>query len=537
MNSLAKLLSAFLAAAAIASCVRFDNSEIKSELSDIRDRLTALEEKAGGDVSGLWEIVNALSNSVTINSVSETDDGWVLRFSDGRVATLGKAGAAGTPALGAKQDTDGVYYWTLDGQWLLGEDGKKLPVTGSDGAPGVAPQLKIDEGLWYLSTDGGNTWTMLGKATGEDGDAFFKEVTWDDESVYVTMADGSSFELPRGFGLVASIAVIPDYIDGTVKAGTGPFTIRFKVAPESAAESILRLSIDCFTLSAVYMLTKGAEAGELTSLPIHEMEAADGILTIVTDGYGLAGEFAGGTLGVCASLFISDGASLSVNTGYFPLRPSNEYLGHKYVDLGLESGNKFANANFGAAGPEDTGVYIAWGEREAKEDYSWNSYLWCNGTESTITKYNDTDGLASFGDNAYTDDVVRQEWGGEWRTPTREDWEELMDGSKFKWVWTSRNGKSGYEVTSRNDDYAGQSLFLPATGALTGAELQDKNAGYYWSSTRSTSPSSACGLYVSSDKFYLGDMFRSSGFAIRPVLGKYEKQEIKSRRRQAACGI
>ena len=520
----ARILLALAIAAAAAACVKFDDSGIQSELSDIKSRLSALEQKANTDIAGLWEIVNALKGGITISSIGETDDAWIILFSNGKTATLSKGGAGSTPVVGVKQDTDGIYYWTLHGQWMLDSDGKKLPVSGT---PGQSPQLKIEGGDWYVSTDGGKTWTKLGKATGEDGDAFFKDVTWDDDYVYLTLSNGTKIKLLRGAGLVASIAAIPDYSDGSVKAGTGLFTIRFKVEPESAAKDLLHLDAKCFKLSAAYTQTKAAE-GELITLPVHKRDVEDGILTITTTGEDLAPEFTSNKMGVSAALFISDGASLAVNSGYFPLYPKNEYKGHGYVDLGLESGTKFADTNLGAENPWEPGNYYAWGELKPKDTYDWSTYQWCDGTENNITKYNKTDGLKSFADDAYNDDVVRQEWGGEWRTPTDEDWRELMDASKFKWTWTINSGTYGYEVTSKMPGHEGKSIFLPITGFRDGIQQSGKTVGRYWSSSLSSKDHrQAANFYTSSTIYGVGSEERHLGMAIRPVIGKYEAKSIK----------
>ncbi len=517
---IARFILVLCAATAAAACMKFDDSEIQSELSGIKSRLSALEQKANTDIAGLWEIVNALKGGITISSVSETDDAWIIQFSNGKTATLSKGGAGSTPVVGVKQDTDGIYYWTLHGQWMLDSGGNKLPVSGT---PGQSPQLKIEGGDWYVSTDGGKTWTKLGKATGEDGDAFFKDVTWDDDYVYLTLSNGTKIKLLRGAGLVASIAVIPDYSDGAVKAGTGLFTIRFKAEPESAAEDLLHLDAKCFKLSAAYTQTKAAE-GELITLPVHKRDVEDGILTITTTGEDLASEFASNKMGVSAALFISDGVSLSVSSGYFPLYPKNEYNGHGYVDLGLESGNKFADTNLGAENPWEPGNYYAWGELEPKKDYSWATYKWCDGTEDHMTKYNETDGLKSFADDNYKDDVARQEWGGEWHTPTQEDWLELWDKSKFDWTWTSKNGSKGYEIKSKKPGYEGSSIFLPAAGYMLGTQLFDVGEMCtYWSSTLYAKNPTGGAIAGSVDAMAI----RYAGLAIRPVLGKYVPKSVK----------
>ena len=78
--------------------------------------------------------------------------------------------------------------------------------------------------------------------------------------------------------------------------------------------------------------------------------------------------------------------------------------GHNYVDLGLPSGKKWATCNVGADSPIAYGNYYAWGEITPKETYDWSNYLWCNGEESTITKYSDNpnEGYNGFTDNLRT---------------------------------------------------------------------------------------------------------------------------------------
>ena len=117
-----------------------------------------------------------------------------------------------------KKDADGIYYWTLNGEWLLDDAGSKIKAEGADGSDGtngsngtdgITPKLKIEEGYWYVSYDNGTSWTKLGKATGadgsdgldgvngEDGDNIFSSVTQDDEYVYFNLADGTIITLAK----------------------------------------------------------------------------------------------------------------------------------------------------------------------------------------------------------------------------------------------------------------------------------------------------------------------------------------------------
>lgn len=197
----------------LGSC-SYDDDKIWESVDDLGDRVTRLEDQlanANKDLEALHTIVNALQNSVTVTSVTPTADGYEILFSDGKKATIanGKNGTS-APTVGVRPDSDGNYYWTLDGEWLLA-DGQKVRANGLDGkdgkdgidggAAGIAPQLRIGatSGEWEISTDGGNTWTSTGvKAQGSDGDSFFSGVdTSDPACVVFTLADGTELRLSR----------------------------------------------------------------------------------------------------------------------------------------------------------------------------------------------------------------------------------------------------------------------------------------------------------------------------------------------------
>ncbi len=152
------------------------------------------------------------------------------------------------------------------------------------------------------------------------------------------------------------------------------------------------------------------------------------------------------------------------------------------VDLGLPSGILWADMNLGAARPEEAGYYYAWAETEPKTNYSWGTYKWCMGTETTLTKYcSDPEyGYQGFvdyrSDLEMEDNVLWEEFGSytSWSLPGSDNWEELYD--ECDWEWTTQNGRDGYKITSKNN---GNSIFLPAAGVKAGTTLIDR--GGYWS--------------------------------------------------------
>ena len=187
---------------------------------------------------------------------------------------------------------------------------------------------------------------------------------------------------------------------------------------------------------------------------------------------------------------------------------------HDYVDLGLPSGRLWATCNVGAETPEEYGYYFAWGETQPKEYYDWNTYQYCNGYYNTLTKYcnNPYYGYNGFTDNLTTllpeDDAATTNWGLDWRMPTGEEWQELIENTTS--TWTTQNGIGGRLFTSSN----GNSMFLPAAGNYWEypGDMCD-----YWSSTLDPDNPSNAWNYSFDMAYISEDGNRFAGLSVRPV--------------------
>lgn len=223
-----KLLTLVVVAISIAlSSCKYDDDDLWSSVHGLEDRVAKLEElckQMNTNIVSLQAIVNVLQESDYITGVAPVmqggkEVGYIITFSKSNPITIyhGKDGQDGedgtdgndgtTPSIGVKQDTNGIYYWTLNGEWLTDDQGEKIKAEGvdgndgTDGDDGVTPKFKIENEYWYISYNNGESWEQLGKATGGEsagGDSMFTDIDYKTSTDYVifTLADGTQIKLP-----------------------------------------------------------------------------------------------------------------------------------------------------------------------------------------------------------------------------------------------------------------------------------------------------------------------------------------------------
>ena len=135
MKKIFTLLMIAMVGFALTGC----RQRIWDELDELDNRVTALEEiaqKMNSDIAAIQTILNAIQNNVFVTDVIKTPEGYTIQFSDGTSAVISNGtDGSNAPVISIKQDTDGNYYWTINGEWLI-VDGERVRANGHDGMDG-----------------------------------------------------------------------------------------------------------------------------------------------------------------------------------------------------------------------------------------------------------------------------------------------------------------------------------------------------------------------------------------------------------------
>jgi hypothetical protein len=198
-----------------AGCQKYNDSGVWDELYNQSLRIAALEAwqtTVNNNISGLQNIVAALQDNDYVTRVetftNPAPGGYYIHFTKSPLATIwngangadgepGQDGANGadglTPQIGVKEE-GGVYYWTLNGAWLLDDSGKKIPVTGpkgdkgDTGNDGATPQVATgSNGNWYICPTGDCPADDVSEAAG-----------WEDTGTKATGNDSATLQVAIG---------------------------------------------------------------------------------------------------------------------------------------------------------------------------------------------------------------------------------------------------------------------------------------------------------------------------------------------------
>ena len=222
MKTIMTVLSLACLSLSMNSCMKSDIDDIRKELQEHEKRLTLLEAWQTETNTNIQALQTLLSTTDYITEVTPVmkngvEVGFTISFLNTPSITIYHGTNGDTPQISVTQGEDDNWYWTLNGELLTDAQDNPIKANGIDGDSAPLPQLATgtnltDKGITtdsqnnaivadaiYLSVDGGKTWTRV---NGEDGDRFFENVdTTNDDYIIFTLADGSTFQVPRYTGI------------------------------------------------------------------------------------------------------------------------------------------------------------------------------------------------------------------------------------------------------------------------------------------------------------------------------------------------
>ncbi|MGN0195220.1 MAG: fimbrillin family protein [Candidatus Cryptobacteroides sp.] len=162
------------------------------------------------------------------------------------------------------------------------------------------------------------------------------------------------------------------------------------------------------------------------------------------------------------------------------------------------------------------GYWIMWGVNEVTSSVGNNAYTNYNNAFTDGTKPKELPaGYDYSGDPKY--DAARNLWGGQWRTPTIAEWNELYAACTYEYLSDSNSVRFTSKTT-------GNTITLVYAGFNNGQAPAQTNRGYYWSSTSGESniaKANSTLFYESTGRPSVNtNADRYTGLPVRPVFTK-----------------
>ena len=208
----------------VCACVLYscaDLSQLESDVEDVRQEiaeLTAECEAINSRIEYLQQLVQQIRSRETITGVTEIKDvygqviGYTITFKNAETITFYLPVITDTPStapvISVVEDEDGMW-WVMNGEYILDAKGNKVPVgIGSD-----SPRLKVEGEDWFVSLDGGKTWTEV-PALSDAGGAGVEAVVDGKDEVTFVLTDGTVLTVPKFMAATLDISYNRNIVQG-----------------------------------------------------------------------------------------------------------------------------------------------------------------------------------------------------------------------------------------------------------------------------------------------------------------------------------
>lgn len=266
-----------------------DTTDLERDINSLKDRVEDYEaqvQKLNDDMNIIRVL---LDGNKTITSYSFDGTNYTLTLSNGETLTLtqGVMGA-NYPSITIGENGNWIIAGKDSGVKAEAEDGKDAPYT---------PQFKIENGNWWVSYDGKNTWENLGVVatgtpSGETSPISNVEPASDGNFITITLSNGTPYTIPVVKDLVCEITE-PKLADGEMWYIACGATERLNVNVNIQAGDIIRpvvpadwnakITTDYSNMSGIQTLVVEVTAPATASKCVVTMEVNRGANTITDE--------------------------------------------------------------------------------------------------------------------------------------------------------------------------------------------------------------------------------------------------------------
>ena len=153
----------------VASCSKYDDTELRNKVNGYESRIAALE-----SLASYQTLLQKLDAGKTVTSYSKSDDIITLTFSDGSSVSFNQKGPKGDPGN--------------PGESIQGDP-------GTPGQDGKTPEVKIENDKWYVRYGEDGAWKEIGSAIDR---SLIKDIKVEGDVLKITLADGTVVNVPFG---------------------------------------------------------------------------------------------------------------------------------------------------------------------------------------------------------------------------------------------------------------------------------------------------------------------------------------------------
>lgn len=264
-----------------------DTTDLERDINSLKDRVENYEaqvQKLNDDMNIIRVL---LDGNKTITSYSFDGANYTLTLSNGETLTL-------------TQGVVGANYPSItigeNGNWIIAGEDSGVKAKAEDGADAAyTPQFKVENENWWVSLDGGASWSDLGvKATGtefnEEGP--ISDVTFSDNSLVIELSDENSYTIPVIQDLVCEITE-PELADGDMWyigcGATATLKVKVNIKPGDIVRPVVPadwkavVTTDYASLSGEQTLEVKVTAPATASKCVVTMEVIRGVNTVTDE--------------------------------------------------------------------------------------------------------------------------------------------------------------------------------------------------------------------------------------------------------------